>query len=610
MPAKSPAQERLMQAAAHTPGGYGGVPQSVGKEFVRADNDTKYCAGILFRSGKNFLLVKRADNGMWESPGGHVQEGETREQAAVRECAEEIGVVPPGVRNATRHTGDYLCFVQDVEPFEPTLNYEHTDWAWMSLNELPSDTIPECKETIALLSGHEYDIAEAIMRGDLMSPQHYENVDLFDLRITGTGASYRDKHNEYTFRTPDDFLTDEFVKRCNGLPLIFEHPLKKDEEGNEVGTILDTDNFRNRSIGSIMLPYIKNDEVRGVAKVFDDDASYLMKTSHISTSPAVVFRDAGSTESLEVESNSVLIEGKPSYLDHIAICEHGVWDKGGEPNGILNSNDEEPEMDEKDKEVKDKKEEITPEEQVPAWASALTSRIDSVVTRLDSMDEEKEKEKEKVKADESESEKENDEEVKADADEPEKAKEEIAKAKEAGEKEKVAEEKAMEYADSAARAENKALKEQLEKLAAQFQSISQPLSHTDRDLLSQAQARADSVAQMLGERINGPLNGETPIMYRKRLADKLKAHSVDFKDVKLDSLDGETFKIVEDKIYADAQSAALEPSSATVGRLIRVDSKDSAGRTISTFTGDMNAWLNNFKSGGNIVKFNRNQGAN
>jgi hypothetical protein len=26
-----------MQAAAHTPGGYGGVPQSVGREFVAAD---------------------------------------------------------------------------------------------------------------------------------------------------------------------------------------------------------------------------------------------------------------------------------------------------------------------------------------------------------------------------------------------------------------------------------------------------------------------------------------------------------------------------------------------------------------------------------------------
>lgn len=37
MPSKSPAQQRLMQAAAHTKGGFGGVPQKVGKEFVKAD---------------------------------------------------------------------------------------------------------------------------------------------------------------------------------------------------------------------------------------------------------------------------------------------------------------------------------------------------------------------------------------------------------------------------------------------------------------------------------------------------------------------------------------------------------------------------------------------
>lgn len=37
MPSKSSAQARLMAAAAHTPGGFGGVPQSVGKEFNQAD---------------------------------------------------------------------------------------------------------------------------------------------------------------------------------------------------------------------------------------------------------------------------------------------------------------------------------------------------------------------------------------------------------------------------------------------------------------------------------------------------------------------------------------------------------------------------------------------
>lgn len=39
MPSKSPAQKRLMAAAAHTSGGFGGVPQSVGKDFNHADTE-------------------------------------------------------------------------------------------------------------------------------------------------------------------------------------------------------------------------------------------------------------------------------------------------------------------------------------------------------------------------------------------------------------------------------------------------------------------------------------------------------------------------------------------------------------------------------------------
>jgi hypothetical protein len=37
MPSVSKAQERLMAAAAHTRGGYGGVSQKVGREFNQAD---------------------------------------------------------------------------------------------------------------------------------------------------------------------------------------------------------------------------------------------------------------------------------------------------------------------------------------------------------------------------------------------------------------------------------------------------------------------------------------------------------------------------------------------------------------------------------------------
>ncbi len=38
------------------------------------------------------LLVRRADDGYWELPGGHIEIGESASAAAVREVAEETGV--------------------------------------------------------------------------------------------------------------------------------------------------------------------------------------------------------------------------------------------------------------------------------------------------------------------------------------------------------------------------------------------------------------------------------------------------------------------------------------------------------------------------------------
>jgi hypothetical protein len=172
---------------------------------------------------------------------------------------------------------------------------------------------------------NELDTARAIADGRLQGPQEYENMWLFPLRITGTGASYRPEYNEHVWRDPQLYLNGEFLNRCNGLPVIWEHP---------PGDQLDQQEWEKRVIGSIMLAYIVKDEVWGIARVYDQDAARLMLENQLSTSPAVVFRP-GTNQSRQLEGGKTqLIEGEPALLDHLAVCELGVWDKAGEPTGV------------------------------------------------------------------------------------------------------------------------------------------------------------------------------------------------------------------------------------------------------------------------------------
>lgn len=98
-------------------------------------------AGIMIctRDGK-VLLLKRSDSGQWAFPGGKIEEGETSEEAALRECEEEIGLRPDNIRDWTRRSRDgvdfttYLSLVDDE--FEPKLNEEHTEFRWLPADDL------------------------------------------------------------------------------------------------------------------------------------------------------------------------------------------------------------------------------------------------------------------------------------------------------------------------------------------------------------------------------------------------------------------------------------------------------------------------------------------
>lgn len=330
-------------------------------------------AGILFLCGGSALFLRRGPGGdfpgTWACPGGRLEGDETQEEAAIRETLEETGfevspsalrpwtrtVTPvasapmvdpisaepiatdgpaieivPVVENEMLEAVDFCTFVIRLkEQFTPILSEESDGYAWCPISGPPQPLHPSVQIALDRLGMDELGVARAMAAGQLASPQRYENVWLFAIRITGTGVSYRHNRKEFVWRDPAIYLNDEFLARCNGLDVIWEHPEK---------ALLNHDEFHDRKIGSIFLPYLRTDkpeDVWGIAKIRDDDAAKEMQDEVLSTSPCVNFADPTENDRIQLEDGRVmLIEGKPSLLDHVAICPQGVWDRSGPPTGV------------------------------------------------------------------------------------------------------------------------------------------------------------------------------------------------------------------------------------------------------------------------------------
>lgn len=300
-------------------------------------------AGVLLLSqdGEKVLLLRRAKAddeyaGHWALPGGHVEEGETEADCARRELEEETGIRHDGeLRFWTRNIHGDCDFtthlaVADKET-EPTLNHEHDAYQWFAVADLEQShgdvrLHPGMDIVLRRFNMDELQMAEALRDGTHVSPVDFVNVLLVNMRITGTGLSYRNAYQEYVWRDESYYSDEHFVKRCAGLPVIWEHP--KD------GQPLDSREFSQRIVGIVFLPYLKGNEVWGVVKIWDDTAKEALKNERLSTSPCVVFTSKDMGQKAKFRGEKILIEGPPSYMDHLAICEQGVWDKGEGPTGV------------------------------------------------------------------------------------------------------------------------------------------------------------------------------------------------------------------------------------------------------------------------------------
>nr|WP_236942181.1 DUF2213 domain-containing protein [Escherichia sp. MOD1-EC6163] len=286
----------------------------------------------------------------------------------------------------------------------------------------------------------ELEVAERIRDGTVPSPVKFSNMWLVNLRITGTGLAYRAGLKEHVWRDPKLYLNEEFLRRCNGLPVIANHP---DD------AVLTEEDFKSRIVGSVMLPYIRGDEVWAVCRVYLQSIVEEITEGDVSTSPSVVFNSTSGNVEVQEGDTNFLIEGVPFLVDHIALVtkDHGslgVWDKDRIPAGVEVTNTGEIEME---------KEELQALLQgvVNDALSGINQKIDGVVTRMDSLEQ-----RDKARADaEEQAKKEAEEKAKADEAAEEQRKADEAAAKEAEEKAK-ADEAAAKDAEEKAKADSEA----------------------------------------------------------------------------------------------------------------------------------------------------------
>lgn len=487
----------------------------------------------------------------------------------------------------------------------------------------------------------ELDIAQRIAHGLLPSPVPFGAMWLVNIRITGTGLAYRVGLKEIVWRDPDNYLNKEFLDRCNGLPVIVNHP---DEE------TLTASSFKERICGTVMLPYIRGEEVWGVCRLYDRELVAQLAKGDVSTSPGVLFNEESGNLELTGDDDNLLIEGVPHLIDHIALVmpdrgSLGVWDKNETPEGVeLTSTQESFPMDEENKT-------LLAQLIQGAMAEAMkpvNERMDQFTARLDAMgrddsrhdnhDEERDENRNDSRCDENDDDGRMDASRHDDSMSEEDIRAQISRLEKMLHREDIDSEHEREgmearddlnAGDPVHRSKEPMVKEQLRDANAhetgrddadlpngrsydgRMDNANLNGKHIDvRDdeKMGEARARADSAFTAIGQDAPIPFRGESSLSYRQRALVVMQKHSKAHKNVDIRSIkDSAALSLVEDAIYADAKKAVDHAINNTRGQLVARVRNDEAGRRIVEYKGDMNAWLSAFKQPGRVMaKLNAN----
>ncbi|MBE6967799.1 MAG: (deoxy)nucleoside triphosphate pyrophosphohydrolase [Ruminococcaceae bacterium] len=112
----------------------------------------------LIREGNRFMICQRpahkARGLLWEFVGGKLEPGETKEQALIRECREELGVTLSVGTVFMDVLHEYPDLTVHLTLFNATIaegvpqKLEHEDIRWISTDEIPNYAFCPADESI------------------------------------------------------------------------------------------------------------------------------------------------------------------------------------------------------------------------------------------------------------------------------------------------------------------------------------------------------------------------------------------------------------------------------------------------------------------------------
>lgn len=190
-------------------------------------------AGICYRAGDSVLLLLRSPTAQdyplhWCFPGGGIDEGETPEQAAIRESQEEVGYAPTEALYPIDWAEGYTTYgASGCEQFAPVLNPEHIGYVWAPLAALPQPLHPGVAATLARMP----------VQGVAMDAREYDSNGWYEIKANPISKAgifpYSGRQLGLTgpdadrifqvLRPPEELSAPECIESFKLLPWIDDH---------------------------------------------------------------------------------------------------------------------------------------------------------------------------------------------------------------------------------------------------------------------------------------------------------------------------------------------------------------------------------------------------